>query len=212
MIKHVVFDWDGTLADTYPMLSQAYTETFIKMGMTPISYDEVKRITSTVQNKDSLQCIFGDRKDEAREVFYDYIEKHHTSNLTPIENAQELLDFCKNNNINCYMVTNKTKKYFLEECDILGFRKYFTNIVTAGEFAEDKPHPIATRAVFGDKIPDADTIMMIGDGVADYKTARTYDHDNKKAKCVIYDPHNKYTGEQPDYKISNLLEVIDILK
>ncbi len=212
MIRHIVFDWDGTLADTYPVLSAAYAHAFISLGMTPISYDEIKKITSTVQNKDSLQCIFGERKEEARKLFYDYIEQHHATNLEPIANAQKLLDYCKENNINCYMVTNKKRKYFLEECDKLGFTKYFTNIVTAGDFEEDKPHPLATRAVFQNKMPEPEDILMIGDGLADYKTARTYDREDKKAKCIIYDPQNKYTGEQPDYTISDLLEVIDILK
>ena len=27
-IKHVVFDWDGTLADTYPVISAAYDYVF----------------------------------------------------------------------------------------------------------------------------------------------------------------------------------------
>ena len=62
------------------------------------------------------------------------------------------------------------------------------------------------------KVPDAETILMVGDGIADYRTARTYDDGDKKAKCIILDPQNKYTGDEPDYKINNLIEVIDILK
>ena len=212
MIKHIVFDWDGTLADTYSVLSAACTYAFVKLGMEPISYDEVKKITSSVQNKDFLQCIYGDRKDDARKLFYDYIEKHHITNLKAIPNAIKLLEFCKDNNIKCYIVTNKTRKYFVEECDKLGFSKYFANIVAAGDFSEDKPHPLATRAVFGYNVPDPESILMIGDGIADYKTARTYDDENKKAKCIILDPQNKYSGDEPDYKIDNLLEVIGILK
>ena len=61
-------------------------------------------------------------------------------------------------------------------------------------------------------MPDPESISMIGDGIADYKTARTYDDENKKTKCIILDPQNKYTGGEPDYKINNLIEVIDILR
>lgn len=53
-IKYVVFDWDGTLADTYPVISAAYDYTFDTLGLPRIPYDEVKRITSTLQNKDTL--------------------------------------------------------------------------------------------------------------------------------------------------------------
>ena len=52
--KYAVFDWDGTLADTYPVISAAYDYTFDKMGLLRIPYDEIKRITSTLQNKATL--------------------------------------------------------------------------------------------------------------------------------------------------------------
>ena len=65
---------------------------------------------------------------------------------------------------------------------------------------------------FYNKLPNAETILVIGDGDADYITARTYDDEDRKAKCIILDPQNKYVGNEPDYKVCDLLEVIDILK
>lgn len=38
-IKYVVFDWDGTLADTYPVISAAYDYTFDTLGLPRIPYD-----------------------------------------------------------------------------------------------------------------------------------------------------------------------------
>lgn len=73
--KYAVFDWDGTLADTYPVISAAYDYTFDKMGLLRIPYDEIKRITSTLQNKDTLGYVFKERRDEAAGYFYEYIEK-----------------------------------------------------------------------------------------------------------------------------------------
>mgnify|MGYP001516059557 CR=1 FL=1 len=60
--KYAVFDWDGTLADTYPVISAAYDYTFDKMGLLRIPYDEIKRITSTLQNKDTLGYVFKERR------------------------------------------------------------------------------------------------------------------------------------------------------
>lgn len=67
--KYAVFDWDGTLADTYPVISAAYDYTFDKMGLLRIPYDEIKRITSTLQNKDTLGYVFKERRDEAAGYF-----------------------------------------------------------------------------------------------------------------------------------------------
>ena len=210
-IKYIVFDWDGTLADTYPVISAAYDYTFKSLNMEAIPYDEVKRLTSTLQNKDTMGFIFGERKEEAKKAYYDYIEKHHAAELQVMPNAEKLLKTCCDKGIKIYLITNKRRQYFIEESDKLGFTKFFANIVAAGDFEEDKPHPIATRAVFAGENPSPDEILVVGDGVADYQTARSYDEGNTKAKCAIYNPQKKYHGDRPDYMISDLLEVVDIL-
>ena len=64
MSVFVIWDWDATLADTYPVINKAYAHTFEKLGMKDktLSFDEIKRITSTLQNKDVLECVFGFEK------------------------------------------------------------------------------------------------------------------------------------------------------
>lgn len=211
-IQHVVFDWDGTLADTYPVISAAYNYTFDKLGLPRIPYDEVKRITSTLQNKDTLGHIFGQRKPEASAAYYEFIAAHHASNLETMPGAREVIDFCHSQNLKTYLITNKKTLYVAEEIEKVGFKGLFDKVIAAGEYAEDKPHPIATHAVFDNELPPADTILVIGDGEADYNVARTYDHDNQKAQCILYDPKHKYQGPQPDHIVTEFNEIIGIIK
>ena len=109
--KYAVFDWDGTLADTYPVISAAYDYTFDKMGLLRIPYDEIKRITSTLQNKDTLGYVFKERRDEAAGYFYEYIEKFHTDRLAPMFGAEKLLGFCREKGLECYLITNKKTRF-----------------------------------------------------------------------------------------------------
>lgn len=210
-IKHVVFDWDGTLADTYPVISAAYDYVFKTLNLPPLSYDEIKRLTSTLPNKDTLGCIFGNRKEEAKTAYYDYIRKHHAQELKPMPHAQKLLEFCRDNGFLSYLITNKKRPFLLEEADKLGFTGFFNKIVAAGDCPEDKPHPLATHALFDNVLPEADSILVIGDGEADRQVARTFDHDGKKTLCAICDSTKKYAGEKPDYFVENLNEIINIL-
>lgn len=210
-IKYVVFDWDGTLADTYPVISAAYDYTFDQLGLPRIPYDEVKRLTSTLQNKDTLGFIFKERKDEASRAYYEYIAAHHATNLQAMPSAKEVLEFCRNQGLKTYLITNKKTLYIKEEILKLGFQNMFDKVIAAGEYAEDKPHPIATHAVFDGNLPPADEILVLGDGEADIKTAATYAHNDKKAFCVIYDPKDKFSGSMPNAKIKNLKQVIGII-
>ena len=210
-IKYVVFDWEFLKASKTPVISAAYDYTFDTLGLPRIPYDEVKRITSTLQNKDTLGCIFGERKQEAADAYYSFIGKHHAAALEAMPGARSVLEYCRKHNITSILITNKKTLYVAEEIEKLGFSEFFDKVIAAGEYAEDKPHPLATHAAFGGKLPQADEILVLGDGEADFQTAATYAHDNRKAFCVIYDPKRKYKGSEPDRKIDDLRQVIEII-
>lgn len=210
-IKHIVFDWDGTLADTYSVILGGYNKVCECLNLPHFSYDEIKKITSSKQNKDTMGYLYGEKKEQAHEIYTKYIKKHHIKNLKSMPNAKEVLEFCKANNIKIYLITNKRRMFIIDEIDKLNFTNFFDNVVAAGDFVEDKPHLIATSAVFSGDIPKADEIMVVGDGIADYNTARTYDKNGLKTKTVIYDPNEKYTGNKPDYIIKDLLDIIHII-
>ena len=205
MIKYMVFDWDGTLADTYPIINAAYTYTFEKMGLPVMSVEKIKEVTSSKQNKDIFAYIFGARSQEAKDAYYEYIEQNHCA-LRAMPYAKELLDFCLLNNIHPLLMTNKKTKYIHEEIKVLGFEKYFSKIVAAGECVQDKPHQIACEALFGGHVPPQDEIMVIGDGKADVEVARNYN-----VPVIIYDPKNTQKI-QGNYNVRDFREVIEILK
>ncbi len=206
--KHVVFDWDGTLADTYAIILSAYDYAFEKMNLPKISHDELIVIAGTIQNREMLGYIFKNRKEEAAKYFYEYIEKYHTKNLMPQPGAKELLDFCKNSGVATYLLTNKKTKFINEEISALGFNGYFKKVVAAGEYEHDKPHPVACYAVFDGNVPQGKDILVIGDGEADALTAKALNG----ADCLIYDPKQKYKGSVPTYKINRLIEAEAILE
>lgn len=202
MIKYAVFDWDGTLADTYPVLYAAYCATARQVGMPEPSYENIKIVTGTVQNKNVMQTLFKDKADQASAFFYRYIENNHVKNLKMVDGAPELLNFCKANNIVPLLLTNKKQKYLVEELKHFNLQNYFKTIISAGTYKEDKPHPIACKALFGGKIPPHHEIIVIGDGASDAKVAQVFN-----AKSIILG--NQAKG---DYNIQKLTEAMDIIK
>lgn len=224
MTIHIVWDWDGTLADTYPVTNSAYAYTFKKLGMEEktISFAEVKKITSTLQNKDVLGCIFGERKEEARKHFYKYVGENHAKDLEPIKGAKHILEYCNQKKFKSYLLSNKTNKkiesegrdaYLTQELEQLGMKKYFSKIVGAGEYEQDKPSLIASRAILGNenefpKLNKNDLIIVVGDGEADLKVAQNYKDAGLNTVSVLYDPNDVYSGKiAPDYKIKNISSV-----
>ena len=75
-ITHIVFDWDGTLADTYPIISEAYDYAFEKTKVKKLSYEEIKRVTAGMQNKDIWARLFGNMQNEGKSYYTEYNQKH----------------------------------------------------------------------------------------------------------------------------------------
>ena len=211
-VRYVVFDWDGTLADTYPVISAAYKHTFEALGMPPMEYTEIKKLTSSLANKDTLGYVFGDKKEQAKQVYYSYIEANHKKSLQAIPHAKELLDFCKSKGLQLYLLSNKKRAYLCEEMNYLGFTDYFAKVIAAGDYPEDKPNPNTVRALFGNVLPNSEDIMVIGDGMADWKTAQALNHSGKSSRCVIYDPQHNFSQAAPDYVVGDVADVIAILR
>lgn len=203
----VIWDWDATLADTYPVINKAYAHTFEKLGMKDktISFDEIKRITSTLQNKDVLECVFGsEKKEEARKIFYEYIGKNHANVLEPIKGAYMAMEYLAKIGAVSMLLSNKTNtdkdgrgKYLEEELNKLEMLKYFSAVSGAGEEAEDKPSLTAVKSLINKcskKPTKNDLILVIGDGESDMKVAENLRKEGFRARSVLLDPGNKYKG------------------
>jgi len=203
MIKYVVFDWDGTIAHTYPNIIRAYQYVFRNLGLEEPSAEQITEAIGRLQNKDIFSHFFDSALiDRAKKLYYEYIEKYHLENLKAVSGAKELLDFCVGRGIQPLLMTNKRTKYIYEELKTLGFEKYFSKVVAAGELSQDKPHRIACEALFEGKMPSKNELIVIGDGKADVEVAKCYG-----AQSIIY--QNRVQG---DYNITHLTDAIEIIK
>ena len=181
MIKYAVFDWDGTIAETYAVILKAYRYVFKSLNLREPTDKEIKEAIGKLQNKDIFSYFFDASKiAEAKSLYYDYIEKYHLDNLKLVNGAVELLDFCVQNNIKPLLMTNKRSRYLDAELKKLGLEKYFVKVVAAGELAQDKPHQIACQALFEGKMPNKDEVIVIGDGKADVEVAKNIMDANKR--------------------------------
>ena len=71
--KAVFFDWDNTIVDTWPILLKATNAVLNHFNLSSISLDEVK-IRARLSTRESFPEKFGDRWQEAQEIFYQAID------------------------------------------------------------------------------------------------------------------------------------------
>lgn len=210
--KAILFDWDNTLANTWPTIHTALERTFIDMGKTPWTLEETKmRVHRSL--RDSFPELFGERWEEAGEKYLSHFKKIHLDMFEALEGAEEMLKLLNEKDIYASVVSNKTGHNLRAEASHVGWDKYFGNLVGARDAEEDKPSikPVHMALNGSGLHPDKDDIWFIGDTVSDMECAY-----NSGCKPVLYGDRNK-NGEEfkhcrPKLHVPNHNYLIDILK
>ena len=167
----IVFDWDNTLVDTWPVIHESLRVTLEAMGHEPWTFDETRqRVRKSL--RDAFPGLFGDRWQEAREIFYAAFERMHIERLRPIEDAGELLTSLSAAGVHLAVLSNKTGAYLRAEAAHLGWAVYFKSLVGAGDAARDKPAPESLRlALARAPVPPGPSVWIVGDAGIDMEIA-----------------------------------------
>ncbi len=168
----VLFDWDGTLVDTKPLIVEALNKTFEKMNHS-------KRVTVEDFDKnpghslkDSFPHMFKDQAQDALECFYQHIEEHHLSLLTLLPGADDLLSLLKEKNIKIGIISNKRGDILRKEIKHLKLDDYFFNIIGSGDLERDKPCPsVVNNSLMNTGVDKGKNIWFIGDSIVDMTCA-----------------------------------------
>jgi len=214
MFKAVIFDWDGTLADTKKAVVESFRRVLIEVGCVVDSKFIERRIgigtrktLKEVLNEGSI--TFDDRTLEEliRKKVKVQTELSEVVNL--FEGATDLLDALYGR-IRMALATMSSRKVIDRLLSEKRIEKYFEVVITADEVSKPKPDPevflvCATRL---DLSPE--DCITIEDSIFGVKAAKT-----ARMKCIAV-PSGAYTkkelqNEKPDLLIDSLIQINKIL-
>jgi phosphoglycolate phosphatase len=169
--RAVLFDWDNTLVDSWPIIHQALHEMFTAMGHTPWTLEESKaRVRLSL--RDSFPALFGTRWEEARRLYMAAFQAIHLERLAALAGVVELLDHLSETGCYLAVVSNKTGPVLRREAAHLGWTRYFARLVGAAHAAADKPDPAPIRlALEGSGIAAGPEVWYVGDTAVDIECA-----------------------------------------
>lgn len=209
--KAIIFDWDNTLANTWPIIYRALYETFTEYNKEPWTLEETKtRVHRSM--RDAFPDLFGDKWEEAAKSYQRHYRQHQFDSLIALPYAQELLDFLKPQEFYLAIVSNKKGENLRREVDHLSWNHYFSKVIGADDAESDKPSiaPI-TLALDGSNIPRSHDVWMVGDTITDMECAH-----NSGLLPVFYgddDPTSeRYRHCPPVRHVKHHKELIELLK
>ncbi len=170
--KAVLFDWDNTLVNTWPIIHQALHDTFVHYDMEPWPFEIVKQRVARSM-RDAFPDLFGDDWEEAALNYQANYRKYHLQQLEPLGEVVALLDALQRAGIPVGVVSNKKNTNLAIELDHLGWHDYFQVTVGSGDAEHDKPRPepIWYALEKMELEPDA-SVWFVGDSHVDLEAAQ----------------------------------------
>lgn len=212
--KTIIFDFDGTLADTLIGILDALNDVSksLNLGIN-FSYEDGKKLIGGGSKRLFLKAFnyeeLNDKNIDIYNLFMDKYQKYQLSNFKLYKNVEEMLEFFNENNINLIIYSNKPDN-ILKLC----VEKSLGNISFVGVIGNTlkmppKPDPSYLLNFLNEKNIDVSSCLYVGDSIYDLLLAK-----NMKIDCVIcnygYGDYNEIKKENPTYEIDDfkLLERI----
>jgi len=167
----ILFDWDNTLVDSWPVIHDALNVTLAAFGHPLWTMEETrKRVRKSM--RDSFPALFGDAWQAAGEVFYRRYAEIHASRLTPAAGAAAMLEVIAAAGVYLGVVSNKKGEYLRIEARHLGWDRLFGAMVGAFDAERDKPAPAPVRlALQGSGVVPGPKVWIAGDADIDLECA-----------------------------------------
>lgn len=161
--RAVLFDWDNTLVDTWPVIHDAMNTTLDAMGHPPWTLDETRQRVRRAL-REAFPDLFANRWEEARDIFYARFREIHLERLAIRPGAESLLSTMAQRIPYLGVVSNKSGEHLRKEAEHLGWSGFFGRLVGATDAVRDKPaiEPVA-MALEGSGVAAGQDVWFVGD-------------------------------------------------
>ena len=173
--RTIVFDLDGTIADTAPDLAAALNHALAVAGRTQLSLEKVRKmighgtrallrhgLAATGAADDALVAA-------NYPVLMQFYEDHICDQTVAYPGVEAAFDALKKAGINLAVCTNKPERMTRLLIDALGWRDRFAAIVAGDTLAVSKPDP--APVLLASEQAGGGPVAMVGDSIVDVEAA-----------------------------------------
>ena len=172
--KLLIFDFDGTLADTSPLHYLAFKKTLAKYDLN-LSYDELAGLATSeamahILNKNKIS--YTKKKIELlTHEKQNYVKKLISSDLKPINGLNQFLDWAYKKFSLC-IVSSGSSANINAAINKLGYNNYFDPIISNDDVNFSKPNPEGFILALKTKSILAHNAIIFEDSVVGFEAAK----------------------------------------
>ena len=164
----LIFDLDGTLADTLPLIYESFNDAFEPVTGKKMSPEEIRGLFGPPDNEVIRAALDPEHQQAAIDRYVSTYERRHRDLVELFEGMDRLLADLHKQGVKLAVVTGKSRNTALMTLDLLGVRDRFDVVYAGDDVERQKPDPMALELAL-DVLAHDDpaSAAMIGDSAAD---------------------------------------------
>ena len=213
-IKGVLFDLDGTLVNTTPLILESFRHTFKQFGMVVPSDSELVAGFGLPMRTAVTAYMPDEMADEFCDAYRAYQRTRHDELIEGIDGVGETLSSLKQSGIKMAVVTSKKRPAAIRDLGCYNLVEYFDTIIACDDCAENKPLPGPSLMALKRLGLNGADCLAVGDSPYDLQSARAAGCQTAAVRYTSFDWNFILTEGKPDYvlnKMTDLLTLIDTL-
>lgn len=166
-MKAIIFDFDGTLANTLPICFYAFQQVFKEFDKKDLTSNEIKEMFGPSETGIIRNNLSNPNKEEAIEYFYEKYSELHKSLVVDNADILELLKSLKEAEIRIGIFTGKAKRSLDISLKALDMEGLFDVIITGDDVIKPKPDPEGLLKALSLLEIENSEVIYVGDSDAD---------------------------------------------
>ncbi len=172
-VSTAIFDFDGTIADTLPLIYEAFDAALRPVLGKRLSDAEIRALFGPPDNHIIRSLVAEPEADAAFQRYVDLYEREHTRWVASFPGIDEVIHAAKQQGVRLGVVTGKSRQTALFSLDRLGLLDEFGAVYAGDDVAKQKPDPEAVFKILADLgHRPGDRGVFIGDSAADVLAGR----------------------------------------
>lgn len=195
MLKAVIFDFDGVLIDSEPLMRLAFADSYRR-----VVGDGPPPVEAYLEHMGESFPRIMDRLNLPHALWEPYKEfsRQNIARIKLFPGSREMLDWNRTASLKSGLLTGKDRGRTLQLLEHFGLREFFEVVIASDELNQPKPHPEGVLRMLGELGCAPSQAVMVGDGVNDIVCAQ---EAGVRAVAITWGtkPERVQTLCRPDY-------------
>lgn len=209
MLKCVMFDLDGTIADTLPLCIAAFKKALEPLAGRSYTNEEI-RATFGPSEEGIIEALLPDRYDEGVSRYFSHYKELHAMCPEPFEGMRDILEEARQKGIRLALITGKTARGTAITLSQFGINSYFDWIETGSPQGSRKVEAIQKVLKLGRLAPRE--CVYIGDSPSDITETRECGVPIVSAAWAGTSSTEELIALKPDWLFTNLADFSVFMK